>query len=81
MSAERPSRHEAVPGVLGALQAPGAGPLRPVLPAAFRRHHQPSLPEVPLPPKGAKRAVTVYECDGCGEGPWASSTALIAGRS
>jgi len=31
---------------------------------AFRRRHQ---AEVPVPPKGAKRAVTVYECDSCAE--------------
>lgn len=35
--------------------------------AAFRRRHQAEVPEVPLPPKGNKRALTVYECDACGE--------------
>ncbi len=35
--------------------------------AAWRRRHLAGPPEVPLPPKGAKRAVTVYACDGCGE--------------
>ena len=34
---------------------------------AFRRRHPPGAPEVPVPRKGLKRAVTVYECDGCGE--------------
>jgi hypothetical protein len=34
--------------------------------AAWRRRHLPTPPEVPLPPKGARREVTVYECDGCG---------------
>ena len=34
--------------------------------AAFRRRHQLTSPEVHVPPKGAKRAVTVYVCDGCG---------------
>ncbi|MGH9106957.1 MAG: hypothetical protein ACRDZX_14220 [Acidimicrobiales bacterium] len=34
--------------------------------AAWRRHHQPAPPEVPLPPKSNKRSVTVYECDSCG---------------
>ena len=34
---------------------------------AFRRRHQPGAPEVPVPRKGSKRAVTVYECDSCGE--------------
>jgi hypothetical protein len=34
---------------------------------AFRRRRQGAgEPEVPLPPKGARRAVTVYECDQCG---------------
>ena len=31
---------------------------------AWRRRHLAS--EAPLPPKGAKRPVTVYECGGCG---------------
>jgi hypothetical protein len=34
--------------------------------AAWRRRHLASPPEVPLPPKGARRAVSVYECDECG---------------
>ena len=34
--------------------------------AALRRCHPAAAPKVPLPLKGAKRAVTVYECDGCG---------------
>jgi hypothetical protein len=34
--------------------------------AAWRRRHQPAEPKVPLPPKGNKRSVTVYECDNCG---------------
>lgn len=34
--------------------------------AAWRRRHLPAPPEVPLAPKGARRAVSVYECDGCG---------------
>jgi hypothetical protein len=34
---------------------------------AFRRRHQATVPEVPLPPKGKRRAVTVYACDSCGE--------------
>ncbi len=35
--------------------------------AAWRRRHTPVAPQPPLPPKGRRRAVTVYECDGCGE--------------
>ena len=34
---------------------------------AFRRRRPAAPTEVPLPPKGTKRAVTVYECGGCGE--------------
>ncbi len=34
--------------------------------AAWRRRQLPAPPELALPPKGARRAVTVYECDGCG---------------
>jgi predicted nucleic acid-binding Zn ribbon protein len=34
--------------------------------AAWRRRHVPAPPRVPVPPKGAKRAVTVYQCDLCG---------------
>jgi hypothetical protein len=34
--------------------------------AAWRRRHAPLPPEPPVPPKGAKRAVTVYICDNCG---------------
>ena len=34
---------------------------------AFRRRHQAEAPEVPLPPRGRRRAVTVYECDSCGD--------------
>ncbi|MHB1499213.1 MAG: DUF2256 domain-containing protein [Acidimicrobiales bacterium] len=34
---------------------------------ASRRRHQAEVPEVPLPPKGKRRAVTVYQCDSCGE--------------
>jgi hypothetical protein len=71
--AERPSRNDSV--TLAACPVCGAG----FLPAGRRRHCSdacrqaawrrrqfPSAPEVPLPPKGLKRAVSVYECDGCG---------------
>ena len=34
--------------------------------AAWRRRHLAAGPEVPVPPKGLKRAVSIYECDGCG---------------
>ncbi len=34
---------------------------------AFRGRHQAEVPEVPVPPKGAKRPVTVHECDSSGE--------------
>ena len=33
--------------------------------AAWRRRHTPAPPEPPVPPKGTKRAVTVYVCDNC----------------
>lgn len=33
--------------------------------AAWRARHQPTPPPPPLPPRGAKRAVTVYICDSC----------------
>lgn len=33
--------------------------------AAWRRRHQPRV-EAPLQSRGRRRAVTVYECDGCG---------------
>ena len=32
---------------------------------AWRRRHGAEVPEVPVP-KGRKREMTVYECDGCG---------------
>lgn len=36
--------------------------------AAWRRRHAPpAVAAVPLPPKGRRRAATVYECDTCGE--------------
>jgi endogenous inhibitor of DNA gyrase (YacG/DUF329 family) len=31
--------------------------------AAWRRRYGPAVPEPPVPPKGLKRAVTVYVCD------------------
>lgn len=34
--------------------------------AAWRRRHLAAGPQVPVPPKGLKRAVSIYECDGCG---------------
>jgi len=34
--------------------------------AAFRRRHQLEVAELPLLPKGKRRAVTVYLCDSCG---------------
>ena len=33
--------------------------------SAWRARHQPTAPQPPFPPKGAKRAVTVYVCDNC----------------
>ena len=33
--------------------------------AAWRQRHAPALPEPPVPPKGLKRAFTVYICDNC----------------
>src|SRR5580658_7636104 len=34
--------------------------------AAWRRRHAPEAPlPPPLPPKGRRRAMTVYTCDGC----------------
>ncbi len=35
--------------------------------AAWRRRRPPA-PEPPVPPKGRRRAMTVYECPACGEG-------------
>ncbi len=32
----------------------------------IRRRHVPPIAEAPLPPKGRKREMTVYECDSCG---------------
>jgi hypothetical protein len=34
--------------------------------AAWRRRHAPELPKTPVPLKGRKREMTVYECDSCG---------------
>jgi hypothetical protein len=34
--------------------------------AAWRRRHAREAPEVPVPPKGRRREMTVYECEGCG---------------
>ncbi|MGH8992545.1 MAG: hypothetical protein ACRDZ7_13645 [Acidimicrobiia bacterium] len=34
--------------------------------AAWRRRHTPTDPQPALPPKGKRRANTVYECDTCG---------------
>ncbi len=31
-----------------------------------RRHHEPAPPPPPLPPRGQRKARTVYECDTCG---------------
>ena len=73
MAAELPSRNDGV--TIRSCQACGAG-----FPAsgrrrhcsdacrqkAWRRRHLAAPPEAPLPPKGAKRPVTVYECGGCG---------------
>jgi hypothetical protein len=33
--------------------------------AAWRARHHPTPPQPPVPPQGAKRAVTVYICDNC----------------
>ena len=33
--------------------------------AAWRTRHAPPTPKPPIPPRGAKRAVTVYICDNC----------------
>lgn len=33
--------------------------------AAWRRRHAPGVPEAPVPPKGLKRAMSVYICDVC----------------
>jgi hypothetical protein len=35
--------------------------------AAWRRRNASVIPEPAIPPKGHRRAVTVYECDTCGE--------------
>jgi hypothetical protein len=35
--------------------------------AAWRRRNTPAKPEPPVPPAGRKRAITVYECDTCGD--------------
>lgn len=35
--------------------------------AAWRRRHPPVAAKPPLPPKGHRRAVTVYECDAGGD--------------
>jgi predicted nucleic acid-binding Zn ribbon protein len=35
---------------------------------AWRRRHFVEVPQVPVPPKGRKKEMTVYECDGCGAG-------------
>ena len=35
--------------------------------AAWRRRHATPAAPVPLPPKGRRRAVTVYQCGACGE--------------
>ena len=34
--------------------------------AAYRRRHSPPAPTAPVPPKGRKREMTVYECERCG---------------
>jgi predicted nucleic acid-binding Zn ribbon protein len=34
--------------------------------AAWRRRHAAQVPEPPVPPKGRRREMTVYACDGCG---------------
>ena len=34
--------------------------------AAWRQRHAPKGPVAPLPPRGQRRAVTVYACDDCG---------------
>ena len=33
--------------------------------AAWRRRHTPPTPQPPLPPKGHRRAATVYQCPSC----------------
>ena len=33
--------------------------------AAWRRRRTPAVPAPPLPPKGHKRAITVYQCSDC----------------
>ena len=33
--------------------------------AAWRRRHQPAAPQPPVPPKGRRRAMTVYQCPSC----------------
>lgn len=35
--------------------------------AAWRRRHAQPVVQAPLPPKGHRRDVTIYECDECGE--------------
>ena len=35
--------------------------------AAWRRRHAQPVVQAPLPPKGRRREVTVYECGECGE--------------
>jgi len=34
--------------------------------AAWRRRRTPAVPAPPVPPKGRKRAITVYQCSDCG---------------
>jgi len=34
--------------------------------AAWRRRRMPAVPAPPVPPKGCRRAMTVYECSQCG---------------
>ena len=34
--------------------------------AAWRRLHTPAPPAPPVPPPGRRRAITVYQCPGCG---------------
>jgi len=32
---------------------------------AWRRRHQPNTPQPPVPPKGQRKAMTVYQCPTC----------------